>query len=95
MQIVGSSFANLPHTSQHLQQSQFFQQGRSQASNVGGTEAERSLPKYSADDSPQTQMPTLENTWLFNKKSSSAQENCKPCDPRQNENMQVGGKLSL
>ncbi|XP_053153161.1 ciliogenesis and planar polarity effector 1 isoform X2 [Hemicordylus capensis] len=74
MQVVGSSFASLPNMLQQLQQSQPYHLGRSQASNTGGTDADRSLPKHTADGSPKKQMPTLENTWNCNKTNIRPQE---------------------
>ncbi|XP_062984212.1 ciliogenesis and planar polarity effector 1 [Elgaria multicarinata webbii] len=73
MQVVGSSFANLPNTSQSMQQSQPFQLGRSQASNGGEASVDRSLPKHQSDVFPKTQMPTLENSWNVSKKNTSPQ----------------------
>ncbi|XP_061464401.1 ciliogenesis and planar polarity effector 1 [Rhineura floridana] len=73
MQVVGSSFANLPNISQQMQRSQSFQLGRSQASN-GGINVDRPPPQLPADDFPVKQMPILENSSNVNKKNTSPQE---------------------
>uniref|UniRef100_A0A7M4FC75 Ciliosis and planar polarity effector complex subunit 1 n=1 Tax=Crocodylus porosus TaxID=8502 RepID=A0A7M4FC75_CROPO len=70
MQIVGSSFANLPNMQHLLQQSQFVQLGGSQLSHAAG-DVEKSLPTHSSDGFPETQLSGQENTGKSNKKSSA------------------------
>ncbi|XP_066471324.1 ciliogenesis and planar polarity effector 1 isoform X1 [Tiliqua scincoides] len=88
MQIVGSSFANLPNMSQQLQQSQPFQWERNHISNFARTDAEQPLPKHSADGSLKNQMPTLENTWNLNEKNASPQEKSSLHAQNYNRNVQ-------
>lgn len=89
MQIVGSSFANLPNMSERLQQSQPFQPERSTLSYFGRSDAERPLPEPSAESSLQHQMPTLENTLNLNKKNAGPQEKSSLHDQNYNRNVQV------
>ncbi|KAJ6656118.1 hypothetical protein lerEdw1_004169 [Lerista edwardsae] len=88
MQVVGSSFANLPNMSQQLPQLQPFQPERSHLSNFGRTDAERPLPKYSADVSPKNQVPTLEDTWNLNRKNAHPQEKSNLHDQSYSRNVQ-------
>ncbi|CAI5787672.1 Hypothetical predicted protein [Podarcis lilfordi] len=74
MQVVGSSFANLPNMSQQMQQSQSFQLGRNQASNTGGTDVSRTPPKLVTYDLPVKEMTTLENSSGVTKKNTNSQE---------------------
>ncbi|XP_054842667.1 ciliogenesis and planar polarity effector 1 [Eublepharis macularius] len=87
MQVVGSSFANLPDVSHHLQQSQPSHLGRSQASNAAGTYTDRCPPNHSADGPSKSQMPALENPSNSNRKCSSPEEESLP-DQNDSENMQ-------
>ncbi|XP_028604590.2 ciliogenesis and planar polarity effector 1 isoform X8 [Podarcis muralis] len=74
MQVVGSSFANLPNMSQQMQQSQSFQLGRNQAANTGSTDVSRAPPKLVTCDLPVKEMTTLENSSDVTKKNTNSQE---------------------
>nr|XP_034956443.1 ciliogenesis and planar polarity effector 1 isoform X2 [Zootoca vivipara] len=74
MQVVGSSFANLPNMSQQMQQSQSFQLGRNQASNTGGTDVNRAPPKLVTHDLPVKEMTALENSSDVTKKNTNSHE---------------------
>lgn len=90
MQIVGSSFANLPNMQHLLQQSQFVPLGGSQLSHAAGG-VEKSLPTHSSNGSPETQRSGQENTGKSDKKSRSHSQQINVInDQGKNENIQVG-----
>ncbi|XP_019373489.1 PREDICTED: protein JBTS17 isoform X1 [Gavialis gangeticus] len=88
MQIVGSSFANLPNMQHLLQQSQFVQLGGSQLSHAAG-DVEKSLPTHSADGSPETQLSGQENSGKSDRKSGAHSQQINVInDQGKNENIQ-------
>ncbi|XP_006031932.2 protein JBTS17-like [Alligator sinensis] len=88
MQIVGSSFANLPNMQHLLQQSQFVPLGGSQLSHAAGG-VEKSLPTYSSNGFPETQLSGQENTRKSDKKSGSHSQQINVInDQGKNENIQ-------
>ncbi|KYO29011.1 hypothetical protein Y1Q_0009826 [Alligator mississippiensis] len=88
MQIVGSSFANLPNMQHLLQQSQFVPLGGSQLSHAAGG-VEKSLPTHSSNGSPETQRSGQENTGKSDKKSRSHSQQINVInDQGKNENIQ-------
>ncbi|XP_039203844.1 ciliogenesis and planar polarity effector 1 isoform X3 [Crotalus tigris] len=87
MQIVG--FANLPSTSQQMQQPQPFPLGRNWASNTEANNVHRSPPMQPADGvqkPTEHQIPTLENNWNVGQKNNSSQEEKNLPDQNQDEN---------
>lgn len=90
MQIVG--FANLPSTSQQMQQPQPFPLGRNWASNTEANNVHRSPPMQPADGvqkPTEHQIPTLENNWNVGQKNNSSQEEKNLPDQNQDGNNTV------
>ncbi|ETE69116.1 putative protein C5orf42, partial [Ophiophagus hannah] len=87
MQIVG--FANLPNTSQQMQQPQPFPLGRNWASSTEANNIHQSPPMQSAGDVQKptdNQIPTLENSWNVGKKNNNSQEEKNLPDQNQDGN---------
>ncbi|XP_026569559.1 ciliogenesis and planar polarity effector 1 [Pseudonaja textilis] len=87
MQIVG--FANLPNTSQQMQQPQPFPLGRNWASSTEANNIHQSPPMQPAGDVQKPtdhQIPTLENSWNVGKKNNSSPEEKNLPDQNQDGN---------
>ncbi|XP_032069124.1 ciliogenesis and planar polarity effector 1 isoform X3 [Thamnophis elegans] len=107
MQIVG--FANLPNTSQQIQQPQPFPLRRNWASSTEGNNIHRSPPVQPAGGvqiPTDHQIPTLENSWNVGQKKNSSQEEKNLPDQNQRsvhindpsalrESQSVGARLML
>lgn len=90
MQIVGC--ANLPSTSQQMQQPQPFPLGRNWAPNTEANNIHRSppmQPAHGVQKPTEHQIPTLENNWNVGQKNNSSQEEKNLPDQNQDGNNTV------